>query len=125
MGWGMCLALLLGLASGVLYALFPGDTLLRQTIYSVTGQVFWKNFYVLLSLGAVIAFVGVDFERRIRGKTYFQKDKLVMVAKLYQDAASTSFDRASSLIFGTAVIFFSLSFGLEMGLGVLKSFILK
>jgi len=122
---GMCSALLLALASGVPYVLFPSDAALRQTIYSLTGQVFWKNFYVLLGLGAAIVFVGVDFERRTQGKIYFQKDKLMMAAKLYQDAGSTAFDRASSLFFGIAVILFSVSFGLEIGLGVLKSFILK
>ncbi len=122
---GMVSALLLAVSIGIPYVLFPDDTALRQTIYSLTGQVFWINFYVLFGLGASIVLIGVDFERRIKGKIYFQIDKLLMAAKLYQDANSTSDDRASSVAMGVVAIAFSTSFGLEMGLGVLKSFIFK
>lgn len=121
----MCSAFRLAEATRVPYVLCSDNARLRRIIYSLSGQVFWRNLYALSVLGASAAVIGVDFERRAKGKIFFQKDMLIMAPKLYQDTTSASFDKAPSVAFPVTVTLFSASFGLHMSLGVLKSFIPK
>jgi hypothetical protein len=122
----ICVGMVTGLASSIPYVFFH-ESVVKAAIYSLTGKVFWSNLYILFGFAGGAALSFFMLEVRLRGKAYLylQRDKIAMLQRLYADPLTTKKDRTIINFFVVFSVLFSASFGLQMGLGVLKSFILR
>jgi len=122
----VCVGMVAGLASSIPYV-FSHDSVVRAAIYSITGKVFWINFFVAFGLAGAVAISFYMLEICLKGKAYLylKKDKIETLKRLYADSVTAQRDRFIINVFTWLVLLFATSFGLEMGLGVLKSFILR
>lgn len=121
-GGGFCA----GVSAAIPY-LFTSESALRVAIYSVTGKIFWSNFYILFffAVGAVVSFLLLELSVKGKASLYLQRDKVALLRQLYLDPAISNRSRFLITSFLTITVLFFTSFGLQMGLGVLKSFILR
>lgn len=122
----ICAGMVAGLVSAIPYV-FSLDHVTKATIYSITGRVFWSNFYFTFGLAGGAALSFFILEVSLRGKAYFylEKNKIKLLQQLYADPVATKRERIIINAFVIFSVLFSASFGLQMGLGVLKSFILR
>lgn len=122
----LCVGMVAGLASSIPYV-FSHDSVVKAAIYSITGKVFWRNYYILFGFvgGAIVSFYVLEVSLRGKANLYLRKDKIEMLQRLYADPVSTKKDRLIINIFLIFTLLFFTSFGLQMGLGVLKAFILR
>lgn len=123
---GVSAGMFIGLVGSIPYV-FSQESVIKTAVYSITGKVFWSNYFILFGLvgGVAVSFYMLELSLRGKANLYLQKDKIEMLRHLYVAPVSTKTDRLIITLCSIFTVLFATSFGLQMGLGVLKSFILR